>query len=455
MKKVLFIALAAILALSIGLVGCGEGEGEGEVPTAIKVGLVRDTDGVLAFYDQIAGGPVYRAFNKSVNLGGGVFMSAYNKSLPIELVIREYDPMSPGELTLQTTALITADKVHFIWGGPGTGTIYEQAPICDAYGVLLFTLEGGATDMMADPEKLASWSNTFINLSFSDWYQIPVLYKMLLGKGVSAPKAYVLYIDNEHGHEYLNVTRTVFGAGNVTSLGHDPFIATQDDINDIIVDAMGVLNTTGFDIFCAFSYMPYLGYVQNAFDSYDFDPPGIILGPGGQSGAWLLVYGNKTEGLLGFATGNNKTSVAPEAVTMSLAAMWNLVLPEAQAFPPPYAWDPWGHPTLWAGLEMWKEAVETVGHLDVGYTAQVRSVLVGFNETNPATTVMGNCWYKVLGGGLGGGVIDYKSQPAQICQWKDLYPEIVGYTGITGDIPKYDVTGNFTYPMTGLWNWLP
>jgi len=44
--------------------------------------------------------------------------------------------------------------------------------------------------------------------------------------------------------------------------------------------------------------------------------------------------------------------------------------------------------------------------------------------------------------------------PGQICQWQDGYTEIVGYDGITDELPKYDVTASFIYPMTDMWGWL-
>ncbi len=453
MKKVLFILVALVLTLSVGLIGC---DGGVVAPTAIKVGLVRDTDGILAFYDQIAGGPCYRAFNKTVNADGGIYMDTYGEKLPIELVIREYNPLTPGEMGAQTYALIDVDGVHFVWGGPGTGTIYEQAPICDAKGILLSTLEGGATVMMVDPSMLASWSNTFINLSFSDWYQIPVLYEILKDVPIAAPKAYVVYIDNEHGHEYRDVTIATFGAGNVTAAGHHAYIATYDDIEQLVADAKTALNATGtndaYDIFCGWTYDPYLGYLMTAFDALDFDPPAIVMGPGAQSGAYLLTYGDDMEGTMGFATATNETTIT-EPVTMSLSAMWNIVQPEAAGFPPAYAWDPWGHPVIWSGLEMWAAAVEEVGHLDAGYTADVRSVLVGYNATNPCKTVMGSCWYEVFGGGTGGGVIDYETMPAQICQWQGGYVKVVGPS--TPPYPKYDTTGTYNAGMQGNWNWLP
>jgi hypothetical protein len=461
-KKILFISLALIMALSVGLVGCAGGGGGVAAPSAIKIGAVRDLDQDLAFYDQIAGGPAYRAFNKTINGGGGIFMSTYNKSLPLEIIIQDYDIMSPTDLQTQTEYLITVKKVHFMFGGPGTTTVYTQAAVCDAYGILLMTLEGGATDMIADPDKLASWSNTFINLNFADWYQIPVLYKMLkdktLAQNRTSPKAYVMYIDNEHGAEYLNVTKRLFGVANVTAVGHHQYTATQTDIDTIVNNAktaFGNASDPNYDIFCCYSYMPYLEYFINAAATYSFGPPAIMMGPGAEAGSMLLSFGANMTGICGFASANNKSSVAPETVTMSFADMWALVQPEAHGFPAAYCWSPWAHPVMWAGLEMWAEAVEQVGHLGVGYTSQVRSVMVSFNSTNPCTTVLGDTWYTVFGGGLGGGVIDYQCMPGQICQWQNNYPEIVGYSTVTSDIPKYDVTSSFWYPMTNNWTWLP
>ncbi len=473
MKKLFFISLAVIFVLGIALVGCGPTTPT--APTAIKVGLVRDLTGVLAFYDEMSGGPVYRAFAKYINDQGGIQMSTYGKKLPIELDVRPYDPTSPGELGTQTTALITTDKVNFVWGGPGTTTVYTQASICNAYGIVLMTLEGGATDMTRDPAKLPSWPYVWINLTYSDWYQIPVLYQMLKSEGVTTPKAYVVYIDNEHGHEYLEVTQEIFGAGNVTAVGHNQYTATASDMDTLVqgaVAALGNATSPNYDIFCAFTYMPYLAYLMSSFQKYNFNPPAIIMGPGSTGGSFVGTFNaTMVEGITGFGVANNKSSVAPETTTMSFAHMYDLIMPQVTGpFTPADCWDVWGDPCFWSGLEMWAQAVKTVGNLDVGYSAKVRSVLASFNATNPATTVMGNCWYHVFGNGLGGGVIDYLAEPGQLCQWQNGYTEIVGFTGINSTnwavppvclgggaptpLPKYDVTAPFIYPMTNKWGWL-
>jgi hypothetical protein len=457
-KKVVFVTLAAILALGVALIGCGGETLPPEGPDTILVGLVRDLTGVLAFYDQSAAGPVYRAFTKMVNDDGGIYMSTYGEKKEIELDIRQYDPMSPGDLGTQTTALIDQDKVHFLWGAPGTTTIYTQASICNAKSIILMTLEGGATDMIRDPTKLPSWPYVWVNLSFSDWYQIPVLYQTLKAQGISTPKAYVCYIDNEHGHEYLEVTQEIFGTDNVIAVGHDQYLATQSDMDDIVSGAEAALGDPehpNYDIFCAFTYMPYLGYLITSFASFGFNPPAIMMGPGANTGVFDLVFGaDLMQGVSVFATANRHTVIS-SPVTLSLNEMFDLV--EAQPsgeYPVGYVWDVWGDPVLWAGLEMWRAAVEEVGNLDAGYSAKVRAALAGFSEADPATTVIGDCWYRVFGDGLGGGVLDYLAMPGQIAQWQGGYPEVVGPSDITDELPKYDITAPFIYPMTDQWGWL-
>ncbi len=91
MKKVLFITLAAILALSVGLIGCGGEKLPPQAPESILVGLARDLDGPLAVFECGYGGTSYRWFADKVNADGGIFLSDYAEKVPIELKVRDFD----------------------------------------------------------------------------------------------------------------------------------------------------------------------------------------------------------------------------------------------------------------------------------------------------------------------------------------------------------------------------
>ena len=458
MKKILFISLAVVLGLSVGLIGCGGEDLPPEGPESIICGSVRDLDEDQFIFDCYHGGPAMRWWvNKINDEEGGIYLSKYEETVPLELVVRDFS-LAAWDMATVCQGLVD-DGANVLFGGPSTDSIYTLAPVANANSIIILTLEGGASKMVWKHEDfIDKWPYVWINLSFSNWYQIPVLHDMLVAQGISEPKAYVVYNDSEFGHEYRDTTIDIFGADNVIAAGHHPFAATTDDIEDLIVDAAAALGdpaNPNYDVFCGFTYDPHLAYIITAADALDFNPPAMIMGPGAEGGSYLLTYGDLLEGLMGMAVANTNTEI-DEPTTMTLTEMWDLVkLQGPEGYPPDFMLGPWGHPIIWTGLEMWKQAVETVGHLDSGYGAEVRDVLVSFTEEDPATTVIGNCWYYVLGDGLGGGVIDYQAMPAQLCQWQNGYTEIVGYDGITDEIPKYDVTAPFIYPMTDKWNWLP
>src|SRR4030042_3126669 len=104
-----------------------------------------------------------------------------------------------------TEKLMVEDKVDFIWSSNSTAMLFAQAPITNKYGYLLPTFEGGATSMK---DMLPSLPYVFINLSFSDWNQIPVWADLLATAG--AKTAYVTYIADLHGIEYAGVAGTEF-----------------------------------------------------------------------------------------------------------------------------------------------------------------------------------------------------------------------------------------------------
>jgi len=486
-KKLLFISLALVLALSVGLVGCG-GEGEGEVPAAIKVGLVRDLNGVLSAFDCGYGGTVYRWFANKTNTAGGIFMSAYNATLPLEVIVRDFDPLNWGTLTTETNGLLYSDKVDFVWGAPGTDTIYTQGPICNAAGKLLITLEGGASNMIWDsPTYLDVWPYVWVSLSFANWYEIPVLHDVL-DEAVTGrdPIAWVSHIGEAgatHGQEYLQETKNQFGLNNTIDGGEtEYFPADLPGAAAAVIAAakaaLGNSSNPNYDVACFFTYPWWVFNLIGAIlADTTFNPPAIIFGPGGNTGDIPAAFGPMAEGLMGFTMANENTVPNVGTPTMSMATMYSQLgtqleldwasgsLPACDK--PAYVSngsqcvDYWGMPCYAAALDMWKQAVQAVGTLEAGYSAAVRNKLASYNSTNPASTVLGNTWYEVFSQNvssanyrLGGGVLSYKCHTGEIGQWQSGVLETVGYTGITSVIPNYDTTASFKL-MTDQWAWLP
>jgi len=453
LKKVLFISLALILALGVSLVGCTGPSGGPTAPTVIKVGLARETNEDLAVFECGYGGTVYRWFASDVNAGGGVHLSAYNVTVPIELIVRDFD-LHTWDLAAVTQALINTDKVDFIWGGPGTDCIFTQAPICNAAAKVLITLEGGASSMIWDGD-ITHWPFVWVTLSFANWNQIPVLHNILQAKTLPGHNAtaYITYIGGlgaTHGIEYRNETIAVFGAGNVIDGGFHSYnlFTSPGEANAIIAAAKAALNATPYDIFCAYTYPWNVAALTIALLGSGFNPPAVLFGPGGNANAYGFTWGPVSQGVMSFIVADNHTSPAISTMYGKLAvaaqADWtNTSLPCANTANYTSGWDTldyWGQPCYVAGLQLWKAAVEQAGDLN---SVDVRNALATLNTT----TVLGaHTWFDVFGGGLGGGILSYNCHPGEIGQWLSGEYRIVG-----GLSP----TANFTFPMTGSWGWLP
>jgi ABC-type branched-subunit amino acid transport system substrate-binding protein len=108
LKKVLFIALAAVLALSVGLIGC-EGEGE-EAPTEVLLGATLPQTGMFSGFGQQGWG-MQQAVTDWNDTYGGMYLSEWDVTVPVRLIIKnnesQFDLVSP-----QSNELVLTDGVH-------------------------------------------------------------------------------------------------------------------------------------------------------------------------------------------------------------------------------------------------------------------------------------------------------------------------------------------------------
>ena len=474
MKNKLVISLAVVVA--IGLVTGGAAT---PLPCSIQIGLARDLDGPLSFFECNAAGPVYRWFanvtdelSLSEYCGGSGCSGSGGYSWPVELIVRDLDVIT-WDLADVTEALIDSDDVDFVWGGPGTDCVFTQSQVCNDLGKLLITLEGGASTLIWE-NRIDDMPYVWVSSSFANWYQMPVLHDILDAELDHDPVAYITYIGGAgatHGLEYKTETINEFGVANVIDAGAHSYELTSGEADDIIAAAATALgNTTdpNYDIFCAFTYPWNVEALTQACIDNDFNPPAILFGPGANFGSFGAPppdgFGAaNVEGIMCFAVANNKTTVSVGTPTMSMAEMYADLAAQVvrdwglryiHCDPLPDGWiglDYWGMPCYMAALEMWAKAVEAAGNLD---SSDVRDALAAFSPSNPAQTVLGDTWFTVFGGGYGGGMLAYECHTGEIGQWQNGMVEIIGYDGINATLPNYCVTANLTYPMTDLWGWL-
>ncbi len=402
-KKLLLIPLALLLVLSLVAIGCPGTK----TKDSIVVGMSRPLSGPLAIIGDSAFRPIYETWVPMVNADGGVYLSEYGKKLPIETIIYD-DKSDVGTMTRLTEKLILEDEVDFLWPASGTAFIFGQAPIANKYGYVLITAEGGATTIT---DALPSLPYTFVSLSYSDWYQLPVFADMLEAKG--AKTAYVTYIADLHGIEYSGVAGIEFPKRGIQIVGNVSLPPDLKDFAPVVQNAMA----SGADVFCCFGYPDQVLPITGTAIALGYNPKAFITGPGSNFGFYHTAFGPAVEGVSCFATANYETSPA-------IAEMYD----KLYAGKPEDLNDWWGHPLYWASLDIWKAAVEMVGSTDQD---ALREVLA----TTKLDTVLGETWFTMFGDG--GGLLAKECHPGEIGQWQDGVCEIVG-----GNI----TTADFVYP---------
>ncbi|MBN1255124.1 MAG: amino acid ABC transporter substrate-binding protein [Deltaproteobacteria bacterium] len=369
----------------------------------IVVGMSRPLSGPLAVIGDSAFKPVYETWVAEVNAEGGIYVKEYGKKLPIELIIYD-DKSDVGTMTRLTEKLIVEDKVDFLWPACGTAFIFAQAPIANKYEYVLVTAEGGATQIK---DMLPSLPYIFVTLSFSDWYQLPVFADIMSKAG--AKTAYVTYIADLHGIEYSGVAGIEFPKKGIEIVGTKSIPPDMKDWTPIIKDA----KASNADIFCCFAYPDQVMPATGTSMGLGYNPKAWIGGPGVNFGFYKAAFGPAVEGILGFTMFSPKQSKAAKELADKLYKGKPI---EVQ--------DPWGHPCYWAGLEMWKQAIEKAGTLD---QKKIRDILA----KNKFKTVMGKTWFE-------NGLLAKESHTGEIGQWQKGVYEVVG--------PEKDATAKLVYP---------
>ena len=369
----------------------------------IVVGMARPLSGPLAIIGDSAFRPVYETWVPMINDEGGIYVEEYGKQLPIELIVYD-DTSDPGTMTRLTEKLILEDKVDFLWPACGTAFVFAQAPIANKYEYVLLTAEGGATTIR---DMLPSLPYTFVSLSFSDWYQLPVLADLLAAKG--ATTAYISYIADLHGVEYSGVAGIEFAKKGIEVVGLKSLPPDIKDLSPVIQGA----DASGADVFCCFAYPDQIMPATGTSIGMGYNPKAWVGGPGVNFGFYHAAFGPAVEGVMGFTCFARGSSPA-------LDEMADLLY-EGK---PEEVQDWWGHPFYWAALDMWKGAIEKAGTLD---QKAIRDILA----TEKIDTVLGPTWFE-------NGLLAKDAHAGEIGQWIDGVYEVVG--------PTDKATAEMVYP---------
>jgi len=158
LKKVLFISLAVVLALSVGLIGC---EGEGEVtPDYIRIGHVSTLEGMYAGFGAGALFGIEEAI-EDINAEGGVYVAEYGESIPLKLYTRE-SLSDETAVAGHTEYLIDTNEVDAIVGAfIPPPMVAPQVPIVETAEIPLIQTPGPYEQYMEMTAEYAPVTYTF------------------------------------------------------------------------------------------------------------------------------------------------------------------------------------------------------------------------------------------------------------------------------------------------------
>jgi branched-chain amino acid transport system substrate-binding protein len=143
-KRIFFILLAVMLALSVGLIGCAgeqeEEEEEEEAPEYILIGDTVSYTGPYAIFGGVASWGTEAAV-EDINAEGGIYVAEYGKKIPVQWITVDCESDVNKVATL-TEDLILNNKVHFLGGHfevppmrAGTAMMAQEYKIPAVFGV--------------------------------------------------------------------------------------------------------------------------------------------------------------------------------------------------------------------------------------------------------------------------------------------------------------------------------
>jgi branched-chain amino acid transport system substrate-binding protein len=363
----------------------------------IIIGMPSELTGPLAQVRSSAFQPVLDAWLAKVNGAGGLNIAG--KKMPVEMKIYD-DKSDPPTAAQLLEKLIVQDKVDFTFPAGGTSFIFACAPIANKYGYIYSTMEGGASQLR---DMLPSMPYVFVNLSFSDWYQLPVLADILSKKG--AKTAYIVYISDLHGIEYSGVAGIELPKKGINIIGSKSLPPEMKDFSLVIKEA----KASNADVFLSLAYPDQNLPITAEMMTQGYNPKGVLMDVGGNFGFYHTTFKDAVNGVMAFASWSPKLS-------SEMKAAWDSLY----AGKPEEAQDWWGASFYVAGLEFFQQAVEKAGTLD---QKAIRDVMA----TSHFKTVLGDTWYT-------NGLLAKEAHPAEIGQWQKGTMELVGGNQTTADL---------------------
>ena len=348
----------------------------------------------IALSGPFAGGaamtqvPNYDLWVDDVNAKGGIYVKAYNKRLPVELI--KYDTKSDvGTAVKLVQKLILEDKVDFLLPPWGTGTNLAVAPVFNKYK---YPLIGPTVTSEKLREKALNFPYLFIMLQMprEQGAAIVGLFKDLRIKRVA-----LIYTAAAYGIEHTNEIKPMLGEAGIKVDILKNFPMGTPDLMPLLKE----IKAANVDALLGFTYPPGTFLITQQAKVIGLNPKVFYLSVGVAFPSYKGKFGAAmVEGVMGPGVWN------PNVPYPGAKEYFDRHVKQMKKEP-----DRWASAFSYAGLQVLEQAIVKVGSLD---REKIRDVLAA----GTFSTVVGPVKFD--------GMFNVQS-PGEVGQWQNGEFEVV------------------------------
>ena len=217
-KRIFFILLALVLAVSISLIGCGGGEQEEEeeeeAPTAVLIGATLPQTGIFSGFGEQGWG-MQKAVDDWNDTYGGMYLSEWDVTVPVELIIKDNqsDFAQVGPLS---TDLVVSEGVCALLSPDAPTDLHDPTSVvANANGVPQIICGGPFEPWYHGAHEGESWPYTwFAGFAIGEPQPAPRNVP-----GYTLVDTWFMYLDDVDAAANTNMVAGVFASSDADGIG--------------------------------------------------------------------------------------------------------------------------------------------------------------------------------------------------------------------------------------------
>lgn len=344
----LFLAGMAAVAMALGLWSSSQNQVlADDAPDKIVMGYAVSLSGPYAPGAGTTTIGNYKLWLHDVNEAGGIYLSKYDKKVPVEFI--EYDDRSQLEEAVRLTEkLMISDKVDFVLAPWGTATHMAVAPLYERHGYPLLALTASAEKIKDLTDK---WTHAFWMLRTPTYLTTPIidLVTKLRDEGQIGNKVAMIFVADQLGVEMANAAVRLLDENGFELVYNKNYPLGASDLSPQIKEVMRLEP----DVFLSMSYPLGSMMVTEQSMTLGFNPKVMYVAVGPAHPYFIGKFGGakNLEGLLSMGGGDPQLQSVQE-----YHARYREIIGEEP--------DLTGGPGVYASLEILQQAIERVGEVD-------------------------------------------------------------------------------------------